>query len=154
MNNPYSLTFGKLPSELIRRTEQSDTVINAFLSEAPSQQVFMITGIRGSGKTVFMTDVSRGIKNHDEWIIVELNPEQDLFNSLAAKLSSEAASCGAVQTDKYQFILLGIWSCCRRNTANNRYRDCAHKNARSIIMNVGNRSCQHIQQSEQHINYR
>lgn len=87
--NPYSLTFGRLPSELIRRPEQSANVIDEFLSETPAQQVFMITGVRGSGKTVFMTDVSRGIQNHEDWIVVELNPEQDLLLSLAAKLSSE-----------------------------------------------------------------
>lgn len=36
-----------------------------------------------------MTEVSRIIGENEEWIVVELNPEQDLLISLAAKLSSE-----------------------------------------------------------------
>ena len=38
----------------------------------------MITGVRGSGKTVFMTDISKQIKEDESWIVVELNPEKDL----------------------------------------------------------------------------
>ena len=87
--NPYSLTFGKLPTELILRTNQESEVLDALLSDPSSQQVFMVTGIRGSGKTVFMTNIAKAISNLEEWVVIELNPERDLLVSLAAKLSSE-----------------------------------------------------------------
>lgn len=89
MNNPYSLTFGRMPNELIFRSEPTRSIIDSFLAEKPSQQIYMITGIRGCGKTVFMTDIAKNIKNYSEWIVVELNPEKDLLLSLASKLSSE-----------------------------------------------------------------
>lgn len=88
-NNPYTLTFGKEPTQLIARATQSQQVIDSFLSEPSAQQVYMVTGIRGSGKTVFMTEIARKIAKQKDWISVELNPERDMLISLAAKLSSE-----------------------------------------------------------------
>ena len=57
MNNPYTLTFGKDPEERISRALDGKEILNDFLAERPSQQVCLITGDRGSGKTVFMTDL-------------------------------------------------------------------------------------------------
>ena len=87
--NPYTLTFGKEPVQLIERVAQSQQVIDSFLEQPATQQVYMITGVRGVGKTVFMTEVSRRIQDQPDWVCVELNPERDLLTSLAAKLSSE-----------------------------------------------------------------
>lgn len=46
----------------------------------------MITGVRGSGKTVMLTELSEKVRDRDEWVTVELNPEGDLMESLTAKL--------------------------------------------------------------------
>ena len=34
----------------------------------------MISGVRGCGKTVFMTDISQEIGRDEDWIVVDLNP--------------------------------------------------------------------------------
>lgn len=86
--NPYTLVFGREPAEIIARTVLEEEIMQAFQSDYPSQQVFMITGVRGIGKTVFMTNMSKKIKSLPNWTVVELNPERDLLNSLASKLSS------------------------------------------------------------------
>ena len=52
MENPFSLTFGQKPTEFISRTNQIDKIILTFDMEITSNKVFMITGVRGSGKTV------------------------------------------------------------------------------------------------------
>ena len=53
MSNPYSLIFGKEPAQLISRSAQSVSVTEAFCADNPAFQIFMITGVRGCGKTVF-----------------------------------------------------------------------------------------------------
>lgn len=88
-NNPYSLLFGKEPKQMISRNTAVTEIVETFCDEEPSQQLFMITGIRGSGKTVLMTEVSKKIGNKEDWIVIELNPENDLLEGLAAKLASE-----------------------------------------------------------------
>ena len=46
----------------------------------------MITGVRGSGKTVMLTDISKHFKNEKDWIVIELNPDRDMLQGIAAKL--------------------------------------------------------------------
>lgn len=85
-HNPFNLTFGKEPSQMISRFLQSNEIISTFNDEVPSQQIYMITGVRGSGKTVFMNSIAKELRNNDEWIVVELNSSGDMMQELAAKL--------------------------------------------------------------------
>lgn len=87
--NPFTLSFGKLPSQLVRRMQAHDEVLAEFTADNPSQQVFMISGIRGIGKTVFLTEVCHELEKDRDWIVVELNPTRDMLKSLMAKLVSE-----------------------------------------------------------------
>ena len=83
---PYSLMFGREPKQMISRIEQKNTILNSFRDDAA--QAYIITGVRGSGKTVLMTDVSKYLQN-EGWEVVELNPERDMLQSLASKLNSK-----------------------------------------------------------------
>ncbi len=86
MNNPFTLSFGKKPLQYISRIMQTNQIIESFNAEIPSNQIFMITGVRGSGKTVMMTNIADEIRADESWIVVELNPMRDLLQSLAAKI--------------------------------------------------------------------
>ena len=88
MNNPFTLSFGKKPVQYISRITQTNEIIDNFNAELPSNQIYMITGVRGSGKTVMMTNISTELSQFSNWITVELNPTRDLLQSLAAKLYS------------------------------------------------------------------
>ncbi|MCR5700860.1 MAG: ATP-binding protein [Lachnospiraceae bacterium] len=89
MKNPYTLVFGKEPKQLISRISQISEIAETFNSEIPSQQIYMITGVRGTGKTVVMTEIAKKLNKKGDWIVAELNPEKDMLLGLAAKLSSE-----------------------------------------------------------------
>ncbi len=86
MNNPFTLSFGKKPLQYISRIMQTNQIIESFNAEIPSNQIFMITGVRGSGKTVMMTNIADEIRADESWIVVELNPMRALLQSLAAKI--------------------------------------------------------------------
>lgn len=88
MNNPFTLSFGKKPVQYISRITQTNEIIDNFNAELPSNQIYMITGVRGSGKTVMMTNISTELGQLSNWITVELNPTRDLLQSLAAKIYS------------------------------------------------------------------
>lgn len=88
MNNPYTTLFGKVPTQIIPRAQQTALVTNTFAASSPSQQVYAITGVRGVGKTVFMTDVCQTLAQDCRWIVEELSVEQDFLQSLVAKLNS------------------------------------------------------------------
>ena len=87
--NPYMLIFGKEPDQLISRSAQSSEVIENFNAEKSGQPVYMITGLRGCGKTVFMTEVASALGKDDKWIVIELSSATDLLRDLAEQLASE-----------------------------------------------------------------
>lgn len=85
--NPFSLDFGAEPNLYISRTIESRKILDTFTSEIPSTHIYMITGVRGCGKTVLMTSVSHTIAKEKDWIYCDLNGERNTLESLAAFLS-------------------------------------------------------------------
>ncbi len=106
--NPYTLAFGTEPTELIPRTVANSEVIDAFSAKQPSQPLYMVTGVRGSGKTVFMTSIASHFRSQDEWIVVELNPERNLLEDLTSKLSSQNQLAAIFSAAKIDLSLLGF----------------------------------------------
>lgn len=106
--NPYTITFGKEPRQVIPRLLQKNEVMDNFMAKDPSQQVYMITGVRGVGKTVFLTDIAAELSEQDGWITVELNPEKDLLISLAAKLSSENSLAQIFKSARINLSFFGM----------------------------------------------
>lgn len=96
MNNPFTLSFGKKPLQYVSRISQPQKIIEQFNAPEPSTQIYMITGVRGSGKTVMMTGITNQLREMDEWIVVELNPARDLLQSLAAKLYSQSGDAAPI----------------------------------------------------------
>ena len=47
---------------------------------------YMLTGVRGTGKTVTLTEIEKEIAKEDNWIIIRLNSSRDMLSSLVAKL--------------------------------------------------------------------
>ncbi len=85
-DNPFTLTFGKQPSEYISRYENTDTVISTFEANVPTSQAYLIEGIRGSGKTVLMTSITNELSKNKEWIVIDLNSTQNLVDDFAMRL--------------------------------------------------------------------
>ena len=87
MHNPFTLTFGVLPEQFISRDEINDKIISTFNTPGGSDShVYILTGVRGSGKTVILNYVREEFKKMDEWLVVNINPELDVLESIAAKL--------------------------------------------------------------------
>ena len=61
--NPFTLDFGREPYEMIPRSLLMDDIFRSFTDEHPSVHVNIITGVRGSGKTVLMTVSERELES-------------------------------------------------------------------------------------------
>ncbi|HBA47457.1 MAG TPA: Archaeal ATPase [Lachnospiraceae bacterium] len=108
MNNPFTLSFGKKPLQYISRLSQTTEIVENFKAAEPSNQIYMITGIRGSGKTVMMTNIAGEIKKEENWVVLELNPNRDILQSLAAKLYALPEMHRAFLQAKFDFSALGL----------------------------------------------
>lgn len=108
MKNPFSLTFGKEPQSLISRPLQNSEIIEGFKQNPPTFQVCMITGVRGSGKTVAMTSISGEFCRMKDWIVIDLNPERDMLRTMAAELSNRPELFQLFKDAKINLSFLGL----------------------------------------------
>lgn len=106
--NPFSLTFGKEPVDAISRDKQRNEIVDGFTAENPEFHVCMITGVRGSGKTVMMTEVSAEIRKGKDWIVAELSPERDMLLALTAELSNKKELLQIFRDAKINLSFLGF----------------------------------------------
>ncbi len=89
-SNPFTLSFGNRPFEYVSRETDKRDLIEKLNSETPMSHCFIITGVRGSGKTVMLNTISKQLKEDESWIVIGLNPEDDMREAFAAKLYSSA----------------------------------------------------------------
>ena len=108
MENPFTLKFGKEPINRIDRTIQKDEIIEGFEGEHPSNQVCMITGVRGTGKTVLLTEIGKYFAEQTDWIVIDLTPERDLISSFAAELYNYQGMAEIFRRAKLNFSVLGM----------------------------------------------
>lgn len=90
MNNKFTLTFGQLPSSYINREHIADQITNDFSLDFPLSHIYIISGIRGSRKTVLLTNISRIIEKKKDWIVVDVNPNRELLEQIASGIYENA----------------------------------------------------------------
>lgn len=90
MQNPFTTTFSKTPAAYIT-TDQPNEIIENFRYDRPSESVYKITGVRGSGKTVILAKVEEKLRRN-EWLVFDINPARDTLQQIAAMLSKEGFS--------------------------------------------------------------
>ena len=84
--NPFVLNFGKVPSQYISRELIIDEIVQEMIDPDAQNNCFMLTGTRGSGKTVTMTAIEREVSESEDWIVIRLNAERKMLESLVGKL--------------------------------------------------------------------
>ncbi len=87
--NPYTISFGKIPNKYLHRTAVIDSIIEEFDSDSPDEQVYKLTGIRGTGKTVTLTAIERHFRESEDWIVVDIPSGADITTELVARLYSQ-----------------------------------------------------------------
>ncbi len=84
--NPFTLSFGKKPIEYINRYSDEDKIFDIFTGMPVTDQIYMLTGIRGSGKTVAMSSLCERIGKLDDWIIIKISPVDNILDALYKNL--------------------------------------------------------------------
>ena len=108
MQNPFSLAFGNSPYMEIDRSVLDFDIVEDFNHDHSSSHAYMITGVRGSGKTVYMTGICKKLKQDAKWIVIEVSPEDDIIKQIAYKLAKEAEFNKLVISAKIDISILNI----------------------------------------------
>ncbi|MBQ7277280.1 MAG: AAA family ATPase [Bacilli bacterium] len=85
-SNPFSMTFGIEPNNYIKRIKESELIISEFTALNPSNYVYIITGIRGSGKTVLLSNIANHFMNNDDFLVVDPGPKNNILENIASEI--------------------------------------------------------------------
>ena len=107
-NNPFSIIFGKEPQMYVGNLDQFSEIKNNFLSSNPFTTTYLITGVRGSGKTVLLTKILKAFEKYDDWIVIELNPETDMLEYLASSIYEKCKNKYKYLNKEFSFSFQGI----------------------------------------------
>lgn len=90
--NPFTTTFGIEPNEYISRTPNTSKIIDDFSAVSSPNQVYILTGVRGSGKSVTMAKIEDHFQNQSDWIVIELSTTWNMLVELATQLENSCSS--------------------------------------------------------------
>lgn len=89
--NPFTLMYGIPSLSIISRDEQINKVVTSFTFNE-NNYMYLITGIRGTGKTVLLRRLYDIFANDDNWITIDLNPQGQIITSLVNRLYDTSKS--------------------------------------------------------------
>ena len=107
--NPFTLQFSYIPPQYIQRSRLMEDIISDLTRKIPTHRCHFITGVRGSGKTVMMMEISRKVGELEDWITVNIdNPEGNILDELARNLYRIPELNSLFINAKIDFSKLGI----------------------------------------------
>ena len=86
LNSPFNITFGEQPINYINRTFEFKTITDVFDSATPESKIMIITGPRGCGKTVLLSQIKKKYDEENNWITADINPNGDILEQLASRI--------------------------------------------------------------------
>ena len=107
MENPYSLVFGKMPTNFIERDNEIGEIIETFSEQEPSIRTYILTGIRGCGKTVALSRIEKEFRENKDFIVLSLNSDLNLLNSTAEELYQIANHLDIFKNIDFGFSIMG-----------------------------------------------
>ena len=78
MQNPFTTTFSKTPEYTYIHTEKTEEILENFIYDNPSESVYKITGVRGSGKTVILAKAGFGSQDKKTTGIDEVSKSEEM----------------------------------------------------------------------------
>lgn len=92
MNNPFNPSFGRIPEVFLKRGQLVDNVTEELENANSPYKISIVYGMRGVGKTTFLTEVGRKIERKKNWLVINLAMESDLLATLIDNLYIKADS--------------------------------------------------------------
>lgn len=84
--NPFCISFGRRPVEYIDRISEKERILNTFNLPPVTDQLFLIMGVRGAGKTVLMNTIANELEQDENWIVLRESASSDINRSIYADL--------------------------------------------------------------------
>lgn len=88
--NPFNPGFGKVPPIYLERSADVDKIMSDLDNPNSPYQTTLVYGMRGAGKTAFITDISHEVEKRPDWIVVNLAMGSPLLPTLVDSIYQKA----------------------------------------------------------------
>lgn len=116
-HNPFNPTFGNVPPIFLDKQHVINDLIDEIRNGYP--QPFFVTGVRGSGKTSFLTRVTQILRQDPNCYCVNLINEAGILTNLAQKLYRQHGSKLSKIFDVFESVKIGAVTLSRHQEAYN-----------------------------------
>ena len=108
MDNRFTVTFGQLPPSYIDREHGCESIYDDFSLDYPLSHIYIISGVRGSGKTVLLTNISKRFAKQKDWIVVDVNPNREMLEQIASGIYENAHVKHLFVSKSFSFSFHGL----------------------------------------------
>jgi len=82
LKNPFNPQFGRRPHTFIGRGELIDHLISSYDNLNAPERTTIVSGLRGSGKTSLLSDVSFRLEDNPDWLAINLACTENLLSDM------------------------------------------------------------------------
>ena len=79
LKNPFNPQFGRRPNTFIGRSDLINHLLSCYGNLNAPERTTIVSGLRGSGKTSLLTDISFRLENDSDWIVINLACNDNLL---------------------------------------------------------------------------
>ncbi len=108
MENPFSISFGRINEKVIQRDKDIEPIFEDFNSTHSRNTVYILTGPRGSGKTVTLAHILDTYREKDNWVVARINQNDNILEQLASLLYEYGALKIKTLKVEFSFSFSGI----------------------------------------------
>ena len=82
--------------------------MDEFCHDFPSNFVYFITGVRGSGKTVFMYSIANRLNKDNDWIVANIGPMNHILETVVAQIFEQGKLKHLFMKTEFSFSFNGF----------------------------------------------
>lgn len=91
-SNPFNPNFGMVPDVFIDRDDMVKAVVKGLAESGSPYRTSLISGVRGVGKTAFLTDVCDELRRDKKWIVADIPSNGNIMETLVQTIEVKASS--------------------------------------------------------------
>ncbi len=108
MENPFSISFGRINEKVIQRDQEIQPIFEDFNIEYTWNTAYFITGPRGCGKTVTLSYILDEYRAKSNWIVALLTQSNNMLEQMASLLYENGLTKLRTLKVEFSFSFQGI----------------------------------------------
>ena len=110
--NPFSPQFGRRPNTFIGRDDLIHHLLSSYDNLNAPERTTVVSGLRGSGKTSLLSDISFRLENNSDWMVINLACNESILSNtleiILLKLEQRASKLPSINKVAISFPIINV----------------------------------------------